>query len=60
MLVPVNAYWDETLPTYGEIVDWLNAGPVLRGVVAAFDRTEDADLLELLTDLHGFLGPPRG
>lgn len=55
LLLPHNAFWDRTLPTYQELVDWLNNGPALRAVTTAFDRNDDPTLLEALADIHGLL-----
>ncbi|ATL68366.1 hypothetical protein [Nocardia terpenica] len=54
LLLPRNAFWDRTSPTYQELVAWLN-GPALRAVTTAFDRNDDPDLLEVLADIHGLL-----
>lgn len=55
LLLPSNAFWNRALPTYRELVTWLNEGPALRAVTAAFDRNDDPDQLEVLADIHGLL-----
>ncbi|WP_458685899.1 hypothetical protein [Nocardia tengchongensis] len=55
LLLPRNAFWNRALPTYRELVVWLNEGPALCAVIAAFDRYEDPHLLEVLADIHSLL-----
>ncbi|MEV6101903.1 hypothetical protein [Nocardia sp. NPDC051981] len=55
LLIPCNAFWNRALPTYRELVVWLNEGPALRAVTAAFDRYDDPGLLEVVADVHGLL-----
>ncbi|MCM6775665.1 hypothetical protein NDR87_18520 [Nocardia sp. CDC159] len=55
VLIPNNAFWDRTLPTYREVVAWLGEGPALAAVTAAFDRVDDPALLEVLGGIHGVL-----
>ncbi|MFD4355287.1 hypothetical protein ACFWPX_22215 [Nocardia sp. NPDC058518] len=54
-LIPTNSYWDHGWMPFGELVDWLSNGPATDAVVAAFDRTEDLDLLELLAEAYDVL-----
>ncbi|MBW0274046.1 hypothetical protein ATM97_32535 [Nocardia sp. MH4] len=53
--VPSNAYWDKGSGDYGELVDWLNGGAALGAVVAAFERADDPNTLELLSEIHAVL-----
>ncbi|MGW5312859.1 hypothetical protein ACWEQ0_23620 [Nocardia thailandica] len=52
---PRNAYRDRRSDTFAELVAWLGSGPALDAVAAAFDRTDDPSVLELLADLDGYL-----
>ncbi|MFI7524938.1 hypothetical protein [Nocardia salmonicida] len=36
---------------YDELVGWLSKGPTMEAVIAAFDRTEDLDLLAQTHDV---------
>ncbi|MGW6422564.1 hypothetical protein ACWF82_07800 [Nocardia sp. NPDC055053] len=58
VILPANAYWDRTSSTHDELVHWLNGGPALGAVGAAFDRTDDVTTLELLAEIHTFLDRP--
>lgn len=58
-VIPTNSYWDRGWVPFGELVDWLSNGPAMDAVVAAFDRTEDQDLLELLAETYGVLEQAR-
>ncbi|MEV0062261.1 hypothetical protein [Nocardia sp. NPDC050718] len=53
--VPSNAYWDRASEAYGELVEWLDGGAALGAVVAAFERSDDSQTLELLGEIHSFL-----
>ncbi|MFG1770370.1 hypothetical protein ACGFIX_12420 [Nocardia salmonicida] len=44
---------------YDELVGWLSKGPTMEAVIAAFDRTEDLDLLDLLAQTHDVLERAR-
>ncbi|GAA5100216.1 hypothetical protein [Nocardia iowensis] len=55
LLLPCNTFWNRALPTYRELVVWLNEGPALCAVTAAFDRYDDPHLLEVVAGIHGLL-----
>ncbi|WP_378605148.1 hypothetical protein [Nocardia lasii] len=54
-VLPTNSYWERDRITYREVVDWLNDGPALAAVTAAFDRADEPELLELLAETYSAL-----
>ncbi|MFI1236243.1 hypothetical protein [Nocardia salmonicida] len=58
-VIPTNSYWDHGWVAYDELVGWLGNGPAMAAVAAAFDRTEDLDLLDLLAQTHDVLERAR-
>ncbi|MGC4989491.1 hypothetical protein [Nocardia salmonicida] len=58
-VIPTNSYWDRGWVAYDELVGWLSDGSAMEAVTAAFDRTEDLDLLDLLVEIHDVLGWAR-
>ncbi|MFC8453057.1 hypothetical protein [Kitasatospora sp. NPDC057223] len=57
-LVPRDAFWNADSAAYAEVVDWLNGGSALAAIEAAFERTVDDELLDLLVAAHEALSGP--